>query len=279
VKLLILGGNGMAGHMIAEYISKMSDHDVWYTIRSTANHPRGLTLDVMHEQQTEALLKRLQPDVVINTTGLLNEAAARFKREAIYVNSLLPHQLSLYGKRLGFRLIHISTDCVFSGERGGYKETDHRDGTTVYAKTKSLDEVLDREHVTVRTSIIGPELKKDGIGLFHWFMQQRGTVKGYKHVYWSGVTTLELAKALLWLMPRSIGGLVHLTSPRKISKLELLQLIQDVFEHHQVFIEPDERFYSDKSLINTRSDFPYTPPDYRQMLVELREWMEAHPER
>src|SRR5690606_27782525 len=108
-------------------------------------------------------------------------------------------------------LIHISTDCVFSGKKGDYIETDQKDGSSVYAQSKSLGEITGDNILTIRTSIIGPELKNNGIGLFHWFMSQQGQIQGYSNVFWNGVTTLELAKVIHRLINKQMDGLIHIT--------------------------------------------------------------------
>jgi dTDP-4-dehydrorhamnose reductase len=157
-----------------------------------------------------------------------------------------------------------------------YVESDEMDGISVYAKTKSLGEINQAPHVTIRTSIIGPEIKSSGIGLFHWFMQQRGDIRGYRQVFWNGVTTLELAKATQWCIRQSITGLVDLAAPEKLSKYELLHMLQAIYTKNDVNIIPDELIHSDKSLTSTRSDFLCKVPSYSQMLTELRDWMVKH---
>jgi len=277
MKILIFGGQGMAGHMIADYLSERTDHDIVTTVRSNAVSPKQILLDARAEQEVVSVVAELRPDVVINAVGLLNDHAAERLGDAIAVNSLLPHRLARLGEQFGYRLIHISTDCVFSGGEGEYTETDTADGLTVYAKTKSLGEVTYGNHLTIRTSIIGPELKAEGIGLFHWFMRQNGDIWGYRHVFWNGVTTLELAKAVEWLLPRNLTGIVHVGGKEKLSKYELLLLLKDVFERKTVTIKPFDGVPSDKSLVSTRSDVTYSVPPYPQMLRELREWMKSHP--
>lgn len=278
--VLVLGGHGMAGHVIADYFRLQGTADVWCTVRSADAEDAGsLQLDVMDEQRLLQVLLQVKPTVVINAVGLLNEDANQHPLNAIYVNSLLPHKLAQLGNEHGFKLIHISTDCVFSGRRGDYTEQDEADGKNVYAKTKLLGEIYHGPHLTIRTSIIGPELKRNGIGLFHWFMQQEGNIHGYERVYWSGVTTLELAKAIHWVMERELSGLVHLTSLKKISKFDLLTLIKNTFNLSKVSILPYDGLSSDKSLINTRHDFSYHVPSYGVMLLEMRAWMNQHAAR
>lgn len=273
MRIMIIGGRGMAGHMIKDYLLAATKHEIWYSLRGKPDSTRGISLDVLDEQEVYRQLALIKPDIVINAVGLLNHDAERRLPEAIYVNSLFPHKLVQFGECFGYRLLHISTDCVFSGRRGSYIEGDVRDGSTMYAKTKCLGEVIDDQNLTIRTSIIGPELKEDGIGLFHWFMKQEGEISGYNQVFWNGVTTLELAKAIEWLLNKNIHGLVHLSSSSKISKYDLLHLFKSVFERNNIQINANDRIKSDKSLLNQRSDFTYAVPNYLQMIQELKLWM------
>jgi dTDP-4-dehydrorhamnose reductase len=162
---------------------------------------------------------------------------------------------------------------VFSGLKGNYSEDHPTDGTTVYAKTKSLGEITVEPHVTIRTSIIGPEIRKHGIGLFQWFMKQTGSIQGYQQVFWNGVTTLELAKAIVWTIHNDISGLVHLSQKEKISKYDLLLLLNNEFDKKDIQILPNCIEKSDKTLANTRKDFTYSVPKYIPMIRELRQWM------
>lgn len=273
MKIVVFGGKGMAGHMIVDYLTHRG-FDVWYTVREHSNEPRACRLDVAEHSNVEKLLLSLKPDIVINAVGLLNDDAARRKQETIYLNSLFPHQLSRLGTKYGFRLIHISTDCVFLGKSGDYTELTVPDGVTIYSKSKSLGEVTDPPHLTIRTSIIGPELKTSGIGLYNWFMQQKGEITGYRKVFWNGVTTLELAQAIEWTLQNSLSGLIHLAVPQKLSKYDLLVLLKNVFHRDDIIIRPDDHIQSDKSLVNTRKDFNYEGAGYEKMLQLLRAWME-----
>ncbi|MGX6442328.1 dTDP-4-dehydrorhamnose reductase family protein [Neobacillus sp. K501] len=273
MKILVLGGNGMAGHIIAQYFKNCSTYTVFSTSRDSSI-PDTFLLDVRDQRMLEEIIDSIKPDVVINCVGILNEQASQNPLSALLVNSLLPHTLAKLMDRYGGRLIHISTDCVFSGIKGDYAENDPLDGQTVYAKTKSLGEVIGSNHLTIRTSIVGPEIRGNGIGLMNWFMQQNGEIKGYVNVFWNGVTTLELAKAIHKMIEQNITGLYHLTAPQKISKYELLELFKIVFKKEDVVITPDETIKSDKTLKNTRKDFIYHVPVYKQMLVELRDWLD-----
>lgn len=274
MKILILGGQGMAGHIMTEYFMDKPQYEVNYTSRD-ADDKKSIYLDVTDFKRVEETIERLKPDIIINCVGILNDHAANNPLLAFQVNSLLPHQLAKFIERQHGKLIHISTDCVFSGLKGEYTEDDFPDGTSVYAQSKQLGEIISNKHLTIRTSIIGPEMKEDGIGLFLWFMKQTGKIKGYKNVFWNGVTTLELAKATEELITHQITGLYQLGSEQKISKYSLLKLIQDVFGKNDVEIIPDQAIVLDRTIKNTRTDFKYVIPDYKQMLIALKNWMET----
>ena len=277
-KILILGAAGMAGHVIAECLSQKSECEIIQCARSPLT-PDTIVLDVTEFSKVEDVLRDEKPDVVVNCVGMLVQASQDRVDQAILVNSYLPHFLSKLGREYGFKLIHISTDCVFSGNRGGYSEDDFRDGDTAYARTKALGEVINDVDLTLRTSIIGPELKQEGTGLLHWFLMQKGDIKGYTKVYWSGVTTLELAKAVDHCIYKGVTGLVNLTMNRKISKYELLVECQKVWNHNKVRIIPDDAPVSDKSLVFHRTDLPFQlPATYPDMLADLWDFMKQHPE-
>jgi len=275
MKLLILGGKGMAGHVITAYFIQKPEYEVFYTSRDPKDK-NSLYLDVTDSNKVEKIIETIKPNIVINCVGILNEYASDNRLLAFQVNSLLPHQLSRLVERYQGKLIQISTDCVFSGMKGDYTEDDIPDGTSVYAETKRLGEIISDKHLTIRTSIIGPELKEDGIGLFLWFMKQKGKIKGYQQVLWNGITTLELAKAIETMIKHNISGLYHLGSERKISKFTLLKMMEEVFEKTDVKIIPDSEITLDRTIRNTRTDFQYLIPSYEEMLYELRKWIEKH---
>jgi dTDP-4-dehydrorhamnose reductase len=274
MKILILGGKGMAGHAITSYFQQKPEYTVFYTSRDPKD-TSSIYVDVTDLTKLEEIIETIKPDITINCIGILNDHASNNNKLAFQVNSLLPHQLVKLTERCQGKLIHISTDCVFSGSKGNYTEDDIPDGTSVYAQSKQLGEILSNKHLTIRTSIIGPELKEDGIGLFLWFMQQNGVIKGYEKVWWNGVTTLELAKAIEVMIKQNVTGLYHLGSEKKISKFKLLKLIQEVFEKNNVKIIPDSNIVLDRTIKSIRTDFQYTIPSYKKMLLELKDWMQS----
>ncbi|MGF7047133.1 dTDP-4-dehydrorhamnose reductase [Paenibacillus sp. DS2015] len=272
MKLLILGGNGMAGHMIVNYFTKQGKHSVFYTTRNDKD-PSGLMLDVMDMHKVDNLIEAVHPDAIINAIGVLNHHAEQDMIQAYYINGLLPHRLQTAADRISARLIHISTDCVFLGTRGQYGEGECPDGVTPYALTKALGEVRAAGHLTIRTSIIGPETRSNGIGLMSWFMKQHGEVLGYRCVLWNGITTLELAKAIEHLLDTDISGIIHLTASVPISKYNLLLLMKEIWEISHIHVIADDSFEQDRTLKATRSDMTYSIPSYRFMLEELATWM------
>ena len=177
---------------------------------------------------------------------------------------------------MGFRLIHMSSDCVFSGANGPYRESDRRDADEVYGRTKALGEIVNDRDLTIRTSKIGPELNAGGSGLFNWFMAQQGRIKGFAEAMWSGVTTLELAKAVDAAINEYTTGLVHLTNGQAISKYELLMLFREIWKRDDIDVERDTSRKSNRGLLRTRSDYRYQVPTYRSMLEEMKSFMDAH---
>lgn len=271
-KILIVGSKGMAGHIIRQHLIESHAYDVIDISRDSASFKSTYSFDLTDLRQLDNVLEVEKPDLVVNCVGVLNQAAESNPEKSIFINSFIPHYLSGRCKRL----IQISTDCVFNGSRGNYIENDPKDGYGFYAESKSLGEVTYGPHLTIRTSIIGPELKSNGSGLLHWFLNQTGQIKGYSNALWSGVTTLQLAKFIKDLVDKpEITGLIHYTNNTKISKLDLLKLISKIF-NRKIEIIPFEDYHVDKSLVNTRSDISFSIPDYETMLKQLSEFMNNH---
>lgn len=276
MKYLILGVNGMAGHIIAQYLIEQG-HVVTGFARSQSPICRTIVGDAMRKEDLLKAINGESVDVVINCIGVLNKFVDENLADGIYLNSVLPHFLADVLKNTSTKLIHISTDCVFEGTRGNYIETDLPDAVSYYGRSKALGEVMDHKNLTFRTSIVGPELKADGIGLFHWFMQQKGTIQGFDHVIWSGVTTLQLAKAIEMDGKDPQTGLYHLVNNECISKYELLCLFQKYCSSpDEVTIEKNTEIRSNKSIINTREEKPFIVPSYEQMVQEMADWINRH---
>ena len=243
-KVLVIGCKGMAGHVIKSYLEGLHVYDVMGIARNVDSEENLFNLDVHDTNKLEQVIKENSFDVAINCIGLLNETAEKSPELAIWCNSYFPHLLSKLGRKYGFKLIHISTDCVFSGEEGSYKEDSFRNGKGFYAQSKALGEVINNNDLTFRTSIIGPELKLNGIGLFNWFMNEGNEISGFSKAIWTGVTTVELAKAVDKAIVDDLSGLYHLVNNSKISKYELLNLINTVFDTNKVIVK-DAHYSSD----------------------------------
>ncbi len=277
MKILIVGSKGMAGHIIYNYFKENSNFTIVDIARGTASHTPTYQLDVTNFEALRHILIDEKPNFVINCIGVLNQYAENHPDNAILLNSYLPHFLAKNGNELNYKLIHISTDCVFSGKEGGYTEYSYKNGTGFYATTKALGEVAYGENITLRTSIIGPELKNNGIGLLDWFLNQKGDINGFSNAFWTGITTLELAKAILEAIHQDISGLHHLVNDKKVNKYELLNLFKKTFERSDINIISNSDYYVDKSLIRTNFDFNYQVADYEVMMQELKEWISNHP--
>ncbi|MBQ9776578.1 MAG: SDR family oxidoreductase [Lentisphaeria bacterium] len=272
-KILIFGGRGMLGHMAVKYLRQTNCYQVISCVRKSEGNDE-ISVDITDFAKVKTILTQQKPDIVLNCIGMLVKACAERVDQAILVNSYFPNYLAKLGQELNYKLIHVSTDCVFSGKRGRYYDSDFCDGDTPYARTKALGEVIDERNLTVRTSIIGPEIKKDGTGLFHWFMQQKGEISGYKTALWSGVTTLELSKFIHVAIQKNLTGLFQLSMPEAISKYDLLKLFQEIWDKRDVSISANEDYHCDKSMVCTQlPSFEYRLPDnFRSMLVELKRY-------
>lgn len=274
-KILVLGIKGMAGHVIYNYLTKNSGLEVFGIARNVAEDKNLIALDVSDTTSLEKIIKDNNFDVVINCIGILNKDAEDHPAKAIWYNSYFPHFLEQITANSDTRIFHISTDCVFNGKKGNYAENDVKDGEGFYAQSKALGEIENKKDLTLRTSIIGPELNKNGIGLFHWFMNQTGEIKGYTSAIWSGVTTLELAKAVEYFIQNEQSGLAHLTNGIPINKYDLISLFKEIWEKNNITILPYDEKKVDKSLKKSLV-LPYNVPDYGKMLQEQYLWMMEH---
>ncbi len=278
MRFLILGCNGMAGHMISLYLNEQG-----YEVDGFARKESEMVRTIVGDARDTDLLKQIIKDgnyrAVINCIGVLNKFAENDHEAAVYLNSYLPQFLAKITEGTGTQIIHISTDCVFSGSRGDYIESDFPDGELFYDRSKALGELSNKKDVTFRMSIVGPDTNKDGIGLINWFMQQKGRVKGYKNAMWTGQTTLQLAKTIENAAIQRVHGLYNMVPEDKISKYDMLMLFNKYLRTEQIEIVPEENFRIDKSLKRTNYElFSYKIPGYEQQIKELGEWMREHKE-
>ena len=267
----------MAGHVITTCLEEKETYDVTNLVHRKRLNDRSHLLDATDFADLDRFLDKDRFDVIINCIGILNENASKHMAKAILLNSYLPHYLEDKLASPQTKIIQISTDCVFSGKTGSYDEAAFRDGDKAYDRTKALGEICGDRSLTVRTSIIGPDMDTDGIGFFNWFMKSNGRINGYVNSIWTGITTIELAKAIEKMILADLVGIYHLVPEKNINKYELLLLLKEIFNRDDVSILKYDNDPVDKSLINTRSDFDYKVPDYRSMICEMREWILNHP--
>lgn len=271
----------MLGHTLFRYLSEDSSLDVYATVRSPKELSGWLPTDRMKKvrrdvdiHQTDSLVKvfaEVKPDLVVNCIGIIKQVPeAQDPLTTIIANALLPHRIALLCGAAGARLIHVSTDCVFDGEKGGYAESDFSNATDLYGRTKLLGEVAYSHCVTLRTSIIGHELKGNH-GLVEWFLSQKEKVHGFRRVIYSGFPTVELSRIIHdYVIPNpEMTGLYHVSS-NPISKYELLELIADQYGK-KIEILPEDSFRLDRSLDS--SIFccltGYNPPTWTELVHRM----------
>ena len=262
MRILVLGVTGMLGHAVLRVFEADAEHEVWGTLRGAAglrhfspqSHFRLLTgIDVLDQDALVAALAKVKPDVVINCVGLIKQLAdAKDPLTALPINAMLPHRLARLCALAGARLIHVSTDCVFSGRQGGYLESDLSDAEDLYGKSKYIGELHDLPHaITLRTSIIGHELGSSH-ALVDWFLSRTGSVNGFSRTVFSGLPTTELARVMKdFVVPHpQLNGLYHVAA-QPIAKLDLLQLIAAQYGK-QIEIRSDDALVIDRSLNGSR---------------------------
>lgn len=280
MRILILGGDGMLGHQLLKSLSPR--HEVKVTLRQDLeayapfqlfNYDNAyLGIDVRSLERLTEVLADFRPEAVINAVGIVKQRpTAKESIPSLEINSLLPHRLSVLCKAVGARLIHLSTDCIFSGKKGNYQESDLSDAEDLYGKTKYLGETQDSHCLTLRTSIIGRELSRHK-SLLEWFLAQRGTIKGFTKAIYTGFTTLEMSRIIENMLvnyPEASG--VYQVSSDPINKYELLLLFREKLGL-TIEIIPDDSFCCDRSLDSSRfrKEFLYTPPTWETMIEELR---------
>ncbi|MEZ3134902.1 dTDP-4-dehydrorhamnose reductase family protein [Stutzerimonas kunmingensis] len=258
MRVLVLGASGMLGNAVIDVFNQDSSYEVWGTLRSAsalryfAEEQRARLLvgvDVLDQDALVRALDMVRPDVVINCVGLIKQLAdAQDPLSTLPVNAMFPHRLARLCGLAGIRVIHVSTDCVFSGRAGSYAETDPSDAEDLYGKSKFIGELHDLKHaITLRTSIIGHELNSN-FALVDWFLSQTGEVRGYAKAIFSGLPTVELATVIKdrVLTHADLYGLYHVAA-EPISKLELLRLISSQYQK-DIDIDPDDRLVIDRSL-------------------------------
>ena len=264
----------MAGHMLYKYLKLNENYRVMGVARNKDYGFCDLTLDVNSKINTLSnLIGEMEFDFIINCVGVLIKDSQDNLSNAIFINGWFPQYLAAITSNVKTKVIHLSTDCIFSGKNGPYHEKSEPEGEGNYAKTKYLGEINNDKDLTVRMSIIGPELKTNGTGLFQWFMKQQGEIRGYGKAIWNGITTYELAKQIDKLMSTNLTGIYNLAPPFSISKYGLLCELQTVYDKCDVDIISDNTVALNKTLITNRNK-EYSPdiPPYKTQLKELKEF-------
>jgi len=275
-KILVLGCNGMAGHLISLYLQEKG-YDVVGFARSVSSLLKKTIIgDASNMPFIRQTVEEGNYDVVINCIGLLNQFAGDNKAMAVLLNGYLPHYLCEITKNTKTRIFHMSTDCVFAGNDGPYYEDSLPNGASFYDRSKAMGEINTDKDITFRNSIIGPDIKPTGIGLFNWFMKQKGEIGGYTGAIWTGVTTLCLAQAMEAAIQEPITGLYNLVNNVSINKYDLLCLFNKYFRADEIKINPNDKLQLDKTLIRKRNDFSFVVPSYEQQIIDMRAWVDAH---
>ncbi len=282
-KVLILGSTGLLGSTILKYFSIKSNFKCFGTIRKSSdkkklkyiNKVKLYKVDFNKSRSLRKVFSMIKPNLVINCIGVVKQVLNNnMNSEIIRVNSFLPHYLSeLVNENNEIRFIHFSTDCVFSGLKGRYLESDVTDAKDIYGVSKMLGEVDKSNTLTLRTSIIGQELKTN-YSLLNWFLSQKKQIKGYKNAIFSGLTAPEIARVIHnYVIPnKKIRGIYHL-SGKPISKYDLLYIIKKIYKK-KIKIVPDLKIKINRSLNSNlfQKATGYKPPTWNKLIEEMYEF-------
>ncbi len=281
MRVLVLGVTGTIGYAVWHTLQNHLKYEVWGTLRNehaltyfpTYSHPKLVHgIDVLHQDKLLYVFEKIRPDIVINGTGLIKQLSIANDPVAVLpINAIFPHQLATICSLSNARLIQISTDCVFSGNKGNYAESDVSDADDLYGKSKYIGEIHHLPHVvTLRTSTIGHELHTQ-YALLDWFLAQKDKVKGYTNAIYSGVPTFELARVIRdYVLPNTeLTGLYHIAS-KPINKYELLKLIAEKYGK-KINIEPDARVNIDRSLcaLRFKEQTGYFPAEWPILIDQM----------
>ena len=281
MKFFICGCNGMAGHTISLYLQEQG-HEVYGFDLHESKFIKSFAGNAFDTDTIAKIIKEGNYDTVINCIGVLNQFAENNHALAAFLNSYFPHFLAKTTEGTDTQVIHMTTDCVFSGKKGSYTEHDLRDGETFYDRSKALGELDDDKNLSLRNSIVGADINPKGIGLLNWFMNNttgdHPVVNGYTKAMWTGQCTYQLAKTMEAAAKERAHGLVNAVPDTDISKYELLKLFSKYLRGGRVQVNPVEGVNADKSLKRTNWDFNYRIPDYEQMVAEMAEWIFKHKE-
>jgi dTDP-4-dehydrorhamnose reductase len=283
MRILVLGASGMLGNAVMKLFAKEGLHETWGTLRNESgkqffsddiqSHLIS-AVDVLNQDALLNIFAITRPNVVINCVGMIKQLRdANDPLHVLPLNALFPHHLAKLCMVAGARLIHISTDCVFSGKKGSYIESDESDARDLYGKSKYIGELHDYPHaITLRTSIIGHELNSNH-ALIDWFLAQHDQVKGYKKAIFSGLPTVELAEVIHnRILPKpALHGLYHV-SANPVAKFDLLNMVAKAYEK-EIVIQPDDEIVIDRSLDSSLFHLAtgYQATDWPDLIEKMRQ--------
>tara|TARA_B100000242_G_scaffold224838_1_gene165365 strand:+ start:1031 stop:1903 length:873 start_codon:yes stop_codon:yes gene_type:complete len=282
MKLLILGSSGLLGNTITKFFFSRTNFETYGTLRNNlkisffdkCHHSKFYILpDILDSDRIEKIIRIIEPKVIINCIGVTNKnlnKGMELAEKYIQINSLFPHKLCKICSYFKIRLIHLSSDCVFSGKKGFYNEKDNPDSLDFYGRSKLLGEVSYENTITLRKSAIGHELDSNA-GLLEWFLSQKGKVEGFQKAIFSGLTVLELSKIIeKQVIPnRNLNGIYHISGPF-ISKYELLKIFAEIYKK-KVAIIPNELENIDRTLDASKFNkiSGYKPKNWYEMISEM----------
>lgn len=277
MKLLIIGSGGMLGHVLTFYLTEMG-YEVIDVSRKRKCRKETILIDVLDVNSFSDFLKHNSFDMIINCAAILPKNAMKTPSLTVLVNSYFPHFLEEFYRNTDTKIIQVSTGGVFCGDNAPYYENSKHDTSNFYGKTKSLGELVDKNNLTVRSDYIGPDMSKEGNGLFNWIMQTKGNVHGYNKVFFNGVSSLEFAKFIDLAIHKNITGIYHLHSSNTISKAEFLKLVCVRFNRKGVNIIDDDVLTMNTSLVTERRDIIYVPSSLKEQIDTIYDWVNRHNE-
>jgi dTDP-4-dehydrorhamnose reductase len=269
MKVLVIGAHGMAGHVITRYLKQQG-----HTVNTMARSNADIVVDIENFAEVQGLKEAVDTfDFVINCVGLLVKDSNDRPDRAALINGWFPHFLEHIFSNSNTRVVHLSTDCVFDGKKGNYIESDTHTETNSYGKSKSLGEINNAKDITFRMSIIGPEIKSNGTGLFQWISTNpQQELQGWDNAWWNGITTIELAKCIeKYMLSPTITGVYHVVNnENKINKYDLVSKINEVYQLGKTILRTQGPKPVNKILIDTRNEFNFDIVDYDTMISEMK---------
>ncbi|MGO5069829.1 sugar nucleotide-binding protein [Roseburia faecis] len=274
MKILIIGSGGMLGHILTIYL-KEKGYDVDNISKKFRCTDDTICFDVLDEKKMKEFLQQRKYNVVVNCVALLVKESEANKTLAVKLNSVFPHWLEDFYSNTDTRIIQVSTAGVYYGDNAPYSEESRHDAISFYGKTKSLGELDNKKDLTVRSDFWGPDMKADGSGLFNWAMKQKDKVTGFDKVYINGVTSLEFAKFVDYIIKKPLSGTINLYSIDILSKAELIRKIYGIMGRN-IVVNDNSKIRRNTSIFSDRTECRYISKSYEQQLLELSQWIENH---